>query len=151
MEPSCSIVTTERQLTAVVKAQVPFVRVPEAQRLAREKVDAVLRSLDVGPLGRACTRFRTPGDGTLAMEMGAIVARRFEPRDEVVLSELPAGRAAHFLLKGSFQGLPGAWQTLFDWCRAEKLDLAGINWEIYSPWQDVEPAKLETHLYAKLA
>jgi effector-binding domain-containing protein len=67
-----------------------------------------------------------------------------------VLSELPAGRAAHLLLKGSFEGLPDAWQTLFDWCRAEKLDLAGINWEVYSPWEGVEPAMLETNLYAKL-
>ena len=51
----------------------------------------------------------------------------------------------------TFDGMPGAWQTLFDWCTAEKLALAGINWEIYMPWQGIDPAKLETDLYALLA
>jgi len=37
------------------------------------------------------------------------------------------------------------------WCQAEKLELAGINWEIYMPWEGVDPAKLETDLYALLA
>jgi len=68
-----------------------------------------------------------------------------------VPSELPAGRAAHFQLKGPFDGMPGAWQTLFAWCQAEKLEPAGINWEIYMPWQGVDPARLETDLYALLA
>ncbi|HLM11416.1 MAG TPA: hypothetical protein VK362_03475 [Reyranella sp.] len=47
--------------------------------------------------------------------------------------------------------MPGAWQTLFAWCQAEKLELAGINWEIYMPWQGVDPGRLETDLYALLA
>jgi hypothetical protein len=148
---SCGIVTTEHRLTAIVRAQVPFAEIPEAQRSARVKVDAALPSLAAGPLSRTCTRFRTPADGMLEMEMGTIVARRFEPKGDVVPSDLPAGRAAHFLLKGPFDGLPGAWQTLFDWCKAEKLSLAGINWEIYSSWEGVDPAKLETDLYALLA
>lgn len=76
--------------------------------------------------------------------MGSIVARRFDDRGDVVLSELPAGRAAHFALKGSFAGLPGAWQTLFDWCAAQKLTPSGVNWEIYGVEQDAD-------LYALLA
>jgi hypothetical protein len=32
-----------------------------------------------------------------------------------------------------------------------KLELAGINWEIYMPWEGVDAAKLETDLYALLA
>jgi hypothetical protein len=106
---ACSIVTVDRQLTAVVKATVPFAEIPKAQRSARGAVDAALPS------------------------------------------ELPAGRAAHFQLKGPFDSMPGAWQTLFDWCKAEKLDLAGVNWEIYMPWEGVDPAGLETDLYALLA
>jgi len=59
------------------------------------------------------------------------VARGFAPRGEVVPSELPAGRAAHLVMTGSFEGLPRAWETLFEWCQKEKLQPAGINWEIY--------------------
>jgi effector-binding domain-containing protein len=85
------------------------------------------------------------------MEPGVLVSGAFSPAGDVVSSELPAGRAAYFLLRGSFEGLPGAWKTLLDWCAAEKLTLAGVNWEIYGPWQDVEPDQLETALYALLA
>ena len=148
---ACSIVTVDRQITAVVRAKVPFAEIPGAQRSARAAVDGALPSLEAGPVGRPCTRFRTPADGALDMEIGTIVARTFSGKGDVVPSDLPAGRAAHFQLKGSFDGMPGAWQTLFAWCASEKLELAGINWEIYMPWQGVDPAKLETDLYALLA
>jgi hypothetical protein len=148
---TCSIVTVDRQLTAVVRAKVPFPEIPMAQRSARAAVDAALPSLEAAPLGRPLTRFRTPATDMLDMEIGNIVGRGFAARGEVVPSELPAGRAAHFQLKGPFDGMPGAWQTLFARCQAEKLELAGINWEIYIPWEGVDPAKLETDLYALLA
>ena len=148
---TCSIVTVERQLTAVVKAKVPFPEIPKAQRSARAAVDAALPLLEAAPLGRPVTRFRTPAKDALDMEIGTIVGRGFATRGDVVASDLPAGRAAHFQLKGPFDGMPGAWQTLFDWCKAEKLDLAGVNWEIYRPWEGVDPAMLETDLYALLS
>jgi effector-binding domain-containing protein len=148
---TCSIVTVDRQLTAVVKARVPFPEIPQAQRSARAAVDAALPSIDAGPLGRPLTRFRTPAREALEMEIGTIVGRSFAAKGEVVPSDLPAGRAAHFQLKGPFDGMPAAWQQLFAWCKAERLDLVGLNWEIYMPWQGVDPAKLETDLYALLA
>jgi hypothetical protein len=148
---ACSVVTVDRQLTAVIKAKVPFPEIAKAQRSARAALDAALPSLDVGPLGRPLTRFRTPAKEGLDMEIGTIVGRSFAGRGEIVASDLPAGRAAHSRLAGPFDGMPAAWQTLFAWCGAEKLELAGINWEIYMPWQGVDPAKLATDLYALLA
>lgn len=151
MSTSCRIVTVERHLTAVVRADVPFGEIPQAQRSARTTIDAILPSLDVGALGRTCTRWTPPANGKLPMEMGMIVERPFPARDEVVPSDLPAGRAAFFLLTGPFDGLPKAWETLFGWCSAQKLTPAGINWEIYGEWRDVDSAKLETELYVLLA
>jgi effector-binding domain-containing protein len=72
------------------------------------------------------------------MEIGLIVAHRFEPVGDVVASDLPAGRAAHLSMKGSFEGLPQAWETLFDWCRRENAAPAGVNWEIYGASEDAE-------------
>jgi effector-binding domain-containing protein len=76
------------------------------------------------------------------------VSRSFEPVGEVVPAALPAGRAAHLLLVGPYDGLPAAWQKLFAWCAEQRLQLAGVNWEIYA---DDDPAQLETSLYALLA
>src|SRR4029450_12184691 len=104
-----SIVTVDRQLTAVVKAKVPFPEIAMAQRSARAAIDAALPSLDAGPLGRPLTRVRTPAKGALDMELGTMVAHNFAAKGEIVPSDLPAGRAAHFQLKGPFDGMPGAW------------------------------------------
>jgi hypothetical protein len=146
----CRIVPVEQRLTAVVKAHVSMDKLPEAQQSVRARIGAALPSLDVAPVGQSCTLWRPPAGGRLEMEPGVIVARGFEPVGDVVPSFLPAGRAAHFLHVGHYEGIPRAWQTLFDWCTAERLRLAGINWEIYGDWND-DPAKLETSMYALLA
>jgi len=145
MSSACSIVTVERRLTAVIRAEAPFADLPATQRAARAKLAALLPSLDAGAAGPTCTRWTPPAGGKLAMEIGLIVARRFSAMGEVVPSELPAGRAAHFSMKGPFDQLPLAWPMLFDWCKAEKLTPAGINWEIYGT------ATEDAELYVLLA
>ena len=146
----CSIVTPERQLTAVVKVRSPMNKLPETQRSSRAKLAAALPSLNVGPLGKSCTLWRPPSRGLLEMEPGVIVSRNFAPLGEVVPSSLPGGRAAHFVLIGDYDGLPGAWNTLLGWCAAEKLPLAGVNWEVYGDRSE-DTSKIETSLYALLA
>jgi effector-binding domain-containing protein len=141
---SCTIVTVERQPTAIIRAEATFAELPQVQRTARAKLAAVASALDAGPAGAACTRWTPPVGGKLPMEIGMIVARPFTARDGVLPSELPAGRAVLLSMKGGFENLPIAWQTLFDWCKAENHAPAGINWEIYGEMQDAE-------LYALLA
>ena len=149
--PDCKIVTTERRPIAVVRVKARMNELREAQQASRARLTEVLPTLGVSQREHSCTLWRPPVDGVLDMEPGVLVSGAFSPAGDVVSSELPAGRAAYFLLRGSFEGLPGAWKTLLDWCAAEKLTLAGVNWEIYGPWQDVEPDQLETALYALLA
>jgi hypothetical protein len=144
MPAPCSIVPVNRQLTAVIRAEAAFAQLPEVQRTARATLAALLPSLDTGALGPTCTRWTPPAGGKIAMEIGRVVTRPFAPNGTVVASELPAGRAAYLSMKGSFENLPMAWQTLFDWCKAEQLSPAGINWEIYGATEDAE-------LYALLA
>ncbi|MFL5096817.1 MAG: GyrI-like domain-containing protein [Xanthobacteraceae bacterium] len=146
----CTIVTVERQLTAVVESKVPMAEIPQAERSARTKLDAAVRSLDVGPLGQTFTLWRPPTDGRLDMQPGIVVSRAFAPLREVVPSALPAGRTAHLLLTGPYDGIPGAWNRLFAWCAGERLTLAGTNWQIYGDEND-DPAKLTTSMYALLA
>jgi effector-binding domain-containing protein len=149
--PKCEIVTTERRPTAVIRVKAKMSELREAQQTSRARLAEALPTLGVSPLEHSCTLWRPPVDGVLDMEPGVLVSGAFAAAGDVVPSELPAGRAAYFLLRGSFEGLPGAWKTLLDWCAAEKLPLAGVNWEIYGPSQDVEPDQIETALYALLA
>jgi hypothetical protein len=135
---NCSIVTTDRKFTAVIQAAAPFAGLPETQRVARAALAATLPSLDVGPLGRTCTRWTPPVNGVLAMEIGMIVSKPFAASGDVVASELPAGRAVHLSMNCSFEHLPEAWKKLFDWCKAKGLTPAGVNWEIYGATEGAE-------------
>jgi effector-binding domain-containing protein len=142
--PECEIVTVERRPTAVIRAEAAFAELPQVQRTARAKLAELLPSLDTGPLGPTCTRWTPPVGGKLPMEIGVLVAHAFAARAEVESSELPAGRAVHLSMTGGFENLPMAWQTLFDWCKAQGHAPAGINWEIYGATDGAE-------LYALLA
>jgi hypothetical protein len=143
----CAIVTVERRLTAVARAQARIAEIPETQRSLRRKINVAVGSLDVRPLGPTCTLWRPLADGRLDLEPGILIARVFEPVGEVVPSALPAGRAAHLLYVGPYEGLSGAWQTLFAWCEQEGLKLAGVNWEIY---ENADSAPPEISLYTLL-
>ena len=144
----CRIVTVERRLAAVAKAQTSMAEIPQAERTLRRQLMAVVETLDIGPLGAAFTLWRPPVDGRMDLQPGILVSRPFVPVGEVMPSALPAGRAAHLLLVGPYDGIPAAWQTLFGWCEEERLKLAGINWQIYA---EDDPAQPQTSLYALLA
>ena len=144
------ILTVERQLTAVIPASVRMDKMPETQRSLRFKLAAALPALGTGPVGPTFTLWRPPVDGVFDMEPGVIVSRSFTPKGDVVASALPAGRVAHFPFVGPYDGLPRAWAALLAWCAAQKLKLAGVNWEIYRDGDDgaLQP---DTSLYALLA
>ncbi len=114
----------------------------------RDGINAAVRALDVGPLGHAFTLWRPLADGGLDLEPGIVVARTFAPVGEVVSATLPAGRTAHLLYVGPYEGLSAAWQTLFAWCAQEELPLARINWQVYLNEDSVPP---ETALHTLLA
>ena len=144
------ILTVERQPTAVIPVSVRMDKMPETQRSLRFKLAAVLPALGAGPVRPTFTLWHPPVYGVFDMEPGVIVSRSFAPRGDVIASALPADRAAHFQLVGPYDGLPRAWAALLAWCAAQKLKLAGVNWEIYCD-EDDDALQPETSLYALLA
>ena len=83
------------------------------------------------------------------MEPGFIVTRSFKSTGDVVASELPGGRAAHFLMRGPYDGLADAWNMLLGWVGQRNLKPAGTNWEIYGD-DHPDPSRLKTQLYVLL-
>jgi hypothetical protein len=144
-----AIVAVERRPTAVVKIYAMMNELPQAERSSRARIDAVLPSLGAGEIGAGFTLWRPPVDGVMYLEPGVLISRAFAPSGAVTPSELPAGRAAHCVLRGGYEQLPGAWGRLLDWCKERALMRAGTNWQIYERPDDDE-AKQETSLYALL-
>lgn len=75
-----------------------------------------------------------------------------DERGEVRAEALPAGRAATFLVRGSYSLLGPAFGRLFDWIAASGLVSADLTWEEYlaKPEPGGDPALNETRIYALL-
>jgi effector-binding domain-containing protein len=144
------IVPVEPRLIAVIRDTVAFADLPRAQREARALLGATLRDAGIEDSGRPLTVWRPPEAGMIDYAPGVFVPEGFSVSGAVSLFTLPQGRAAHLRMRGSYAGLPDAWERVFSGIKAEGLRPAGLNWEIYAT-PDVAPEEAETDLYALMA
>ena len=135
----------------MVEVASPMSALREAHTTAQAALKAALPALDAGEVGLRVTLWHPPKDGVMTMEPGRLVAHGFAPKDEVVPSALPAGRAAHLDFRGPWEELPAAWQHLFAWADEQELALGGTNWEIYAEENTQDQARPQADLYALLA
>lgn len=141
------IVDVAPRHVAVVRRSVSYAEMGDAQRRARRLVEAALHDAGVAPDGPPLTVWRSLDGGLIDYAPGVFVPRPIVEVGQVSLLTLPAGRAAHLKLTGSFLGLPAAWKRLFSGCGTRAR--SGLNWEIYTA-SGADPDAAETDLYAML-
>lgn len=144
MSPVEVVVVTPR-LAAVVRQQVGYAGMGDAQRRARPLLDAALRAADISPDGPRLTIWRPLAGGLVDYAPGIVIPRPIAEAGQVSLLTLPAGRASHLKLTGSYADLPTAWEQLFAGCAEHAL--SGLNWEVYTGADSDGP---ETDLYVLL-
>jgi len=137
----------------------PFAHVTRRGRLdqigqlvmpALDVVWAAVRSASV-PTGHNVIVYRGVGGDEFDMEMGVqILGDAPLPPGEVTIGATPAGRAAHTLHTGSYDGLPAAFDAVHAWAASEGLQFRDAAWEVYGDWTD-DVTKLETDVYVLLA
>ncbi|MDB5477827.1 MAG: AraC family transcriptional regulator [Alphaproteobacteria bacterium] len=142
------IVPIRPALAAIIRNCVTFAEIPMAQRTSRDVLNKALAAAKPDSSGPWLTLFRPPESGTMDYAPGVFVPDGFEPGEEAIsLFSLPQGSAAHLRLEGPYEELPQAWQDLFSACKSQGLELAGLNWEVYT---ETSPQPV-TDLYAWLA
>jgi effector-binding domain-containing protein len=144
-----TIVPVKERLAIVVRKSVPFAEMPRAQREARAILEAELAAANAEPEPGHLTVWRPPQNGVIDYAPGKFVREKFAVTRGASFLSLPEGRAAHLRLNGPYSKLPAAWQHLFDFCRAENHQLAGLNWEVYAP-ENPASAAPQSDLYAFL-
>lgn len=136
---------------------VPTVLASTRQRIVWSEVSTVIRSLfdrvyaflresGVKPAGHNVCIYHDAGKEGAMLECGVQVAAPFEGRGEVVCSATPAGTAATTAHIGAYAQLGAAHDAISAWCRAQGLQAAGPNWEIYGDWTD-DVTALRTDVY----
>jgi effector-binding domain-containing protein len=128
--------------TAVVAAATTWEEFPTLWGVLLDEVYAFVRAGGATQTGHNVMLYR---DGVPNVEVGVQVDGPFPPTGRVVPSELPAGRVARTVHRGSYDGIGGAHEAVLGWCRANGHRTTGLRWEVYGDWQE-DPAELETEV-----
>jgi effector-binding domain-containing protein len=144
------VVPVAAQPTAIVRKEVLPSEMRAAQQHARALLANALKDAGAGTKAQAFTMWRPGANGKIDYAPGIFVPQSVKAAGDVALFTLPEGRAAHVKLTAGYEALPKAWQHLFESCKAQNIELAGVNWEVYKD-AETGSGKTATDLYALLA
>jgi len=141
------LVTSAPRRIAAVRARLPVADVP---RRFREFLDQVYAAKSPNGLeldGQNIFVYRNTSDPDVVdAEFGVGAMKAFAPLGNVVMTELPTGKAATVTLLGDYSGIRSGHQAVIDWCKANGHDRSGARWEIYGHWTD-DVSRLQTDIF----
>lgn len=126
---------------AGVREEVPFLELDASRDRALHLTRDYLRKNDVTP-GRDVVVFVSSNTNGFLVVLDCIfgveVSQAVPGSDDVPVRvlQLPAGRAAMTTHIGTYTEIMDAHAAVHDWCRREKVDATGINWEVHEPIPD---------------
>ena len=149
MAHAVRIVATSPTPTAVIRETTTWERFPTLWRELLDEVWGHVRGAGVHA-GRNVMLYL---DDVPTVEVGVELEGTLTgPSGRVVLSSLPAGRAATTVARGapSPGGIAAAHAAVVEWCDANGHSRTGVRWEVYDHRRD-DPDSFETAVYWLLA
>ena len=141
-----SIETVSAEPMAAVAARTEFAGLPRAITGGLDKVYAVLRAGDFGPLG-CNTVYYAPGMPMMNLLIGVRLSKPFPgPQGEVVAAETPAGDVVHAVYFGDYGKMKPAHDAAHEEAVRRGRRITGASWEVYGDWSD-DPQTLRTDIY----
>ncbi len=147
-QPEPVVVDLPAVTTAVISGVVPMAELPTFFDSAFSTIGPVLAAQGVLPTGAAFARYHGEPTDVADLEVGLPTDRPVEPSDGVVAGELPAGRVAQLVHRGSYDQLGQSWGRLAAWTADQGLTPGPHLWEVYltEPTPEMDPAELRTEL-----
>ena len=103
------------QHTAVVYGHLATGEIASFIGAAFGEVIASLDGQGLHPTGPPFGRYRPTGEGQFDVEIGFPCSGVVKPSGRVEPSELPAGRAAHTMHVGAYDGIGAAYEAVIGW------------------------------------
>jgi effector-binding domain-containing protein len=144
-----TFVTVEARPTAVIAQATSWEEFPSLWGQLLDEVYRFVRPRGDLATGDGSERWQNMmlyKDDRPDVEVGVLVARRFEPAGRVISSLLPAGEVATAIHRGDYAGLGSTHDAVRAHVAAGGREPAGPRWEIYGHWRE-GPAELETEVF----
>ncbi len=158
MDYEVELVDLQEQRTAVVRGHATLDGIADFLGGAFGVVSRALDEHATGPAGPPFAQYATATDG-FDVEAGFPVGGRVGgladgpvegtvegAADGVVAGELPGGRAARTLHRGSYAGVAAAYDALGGWLTENGYRPAGAPWESYLDGPDVDEPRTIVYL-----
>ncbi|KRG70000.1 GyrI-like domain-containing protein [Pseudoxanthomonas dokdonensis] len=147
------VVEVQRQLTAVIRINVPRARMAEVFAPAVSELLQVLAEQKIAPTGPLFAHHLRLHPDVFDFELGLPVENLVTSSGRVSASELPGGTIARGWHRGPYDGLPSAWAEFETWMQANGHRAADSLWEVYDagPESGLEPRDWMTQLNRPLA
>ena len=139
------VVDVEAKQTAIVRRQAPLAMLSTVLMPSFDALWEHLRHVGAKTRHNVIV-YRPIGPAEFDLEIGVEVLEPIEPSGDIIMSETPAGQAAHVRHTGPYDGLIEAHSAVQDWIDASPRRYAGVNWEVYGDWSE-DPAQLQTDVY----
>jgi effector-binding domain-containing protein len=146
------IIEMSSQHTAFIHLVVPRNEMQKVFGPTMQELIATLTAQSVTPQGGSFAHHLKMSPDIFDFELGFVVAAPFKPTARVKAGMWIAGKAAHAIYAGGYEGLPNAWGAFTKWMQAEKLAQAPDLWEHYvlGPHTSPDASTWRTHLYRPL-
>lgn len=148
---SVAIETVPAEPMAAVAARAEFSGLSTAIRVGLDKVYAVLRAGDFGPLG-CNTVYYGPMSGGPVMDLkiGVRLSRDFTGvGGEVMAADTPDGEVVHVVYFGGYGKMLPAHRAAKAEAQRLGRPISGESWEVYGDWSD-DPEALRTDIFYRL-
>ncbi len=148
-----TVQTIDRQLAAVVRAEVPIEEIRTVFDRGFGQVMRVAEAQGVSITGPPFGFYPRMPSATVEVAVGFPVSTGISPDGDVNPFELPGGRVVTGMHIGPYESLEATYRELTVWAAAEGHSLAGHMWEFYltDPRAQPDPATWQTRITWPLA
>ncbi len=148
-----TLINTAAQRTALIHITVPRQDIQQAMGQGYQELMSTLAAQSITPTGPWYTHHLRMDPDVFDYELGAPVDQPVKSSGRVVEGELPAGRVAHTVYRGGYEGLGEAWGEFEAWIKANGHSTRDDLWEVYAAGPETGPdsAGWRTELYRPLA
>ncbi|SHJ50246.1 effector-binding domain-containing protein [Dethiosulfatibacter aminovorans DSM 17477] len=151
MSYKCEVVEQEAQKTLAIRTRSSMDELPKAIGMSYKKIyeyiSETVPEFDTVPY----VGYFNMDLNDLDVEIGVPVDKDFDEREDMKMSEIPAGKYATTLHVGPYSDLKVAYEVLMKWIEGQDLEVTGIGYEYYlNDPQITPPEDLETEILFQL-